>query len=122
MASRTEKMQEILRSLRTASPDVVGGAVVSLDGFVIASVLPSEIDEELVSGMAASMLGVGEKISSELMGSILEQTFVRSEKGYVILNTCSKDAVLVVLTTKEAKLGLIFIDISRKVAELEQAL
>ena len=122
MASRTDKMQEILRSLRTASPDVVGGAVVSIDGFVIASVLPSEIDEELVSGMAASMLGVGERISSELMGSSLEQTYVRSEKGYVILNACGKDAVLVVLTTKEAKLGLVFIDIRRKIEELEKAI
>ena len=122
MASRTDKMQEILRSLRTASPDVVGGAVGSIDGFVIASVLPSEIDEELVSGMAASMLGVGERISSELMGSSLEQTYVRSEKGYVILNACGKDAVLVVLTTKEAKLGLVFIDIRRKIEELEKAI
>ena len=122
MAARTEKINEILRSLRSASPDIVGGAVVSIDGFVIASVLPSEIDEELVSGMAASMLGVGERISSELMGSKLEQTYVRSEKGYVILNACGADAVLVVLTTKEAKLGLVFIDIRRKTAEIEKAI
>ncbi len=122
MASRTEKMQEILRSLRSVSPDVVGGAVVSIEGFIIASVLPSEIDADLVSGMAASMLGVGERISSELMGSTLEQTYVRSEKGYVILNACGKDAMLVVLTTKEAKLGLVFIDIRRKVQELEKAI
>jgi|SRR3990172_5912692 hypothetical protein len=122
MASRTEKMQEILRSLRSVSPDVIGGAVVSIEGFIIASVLPSEIDADLVSGMAASMLGVGERISSELMGSTLEQTYVRSEKGYVILNACGKDAMLVVLTTKEAKLGLVFIDIRRKVEELEKAI
>ena len=122
MATRTEKIQETLRGLRAASPDVVGSAVVSIDGFVIASVLPSEIDEELVSGMAAAMLGVGERISSELMGSTLEQTYVRSEKGYVILNAVGKDAVLVVLTTKEAKLGLIFIDVRRKCAELEKAI
>jgi hypothetical protein len=55
--------------------------VVSIEGFVIAFVLPAEIDEELVSGIAAAMLGVGERISGQLMGSVMEQTYVRSEKG-----------------------------------------
>lgn len=119
-ASRTEKMQDVLRSLRAASPDVVGAALVSIDGFIIASVLPSEIEEELVSGMAAAMLGVGERISSELMGSHLEQTYVRSEKGYVILNAVGGEAVLVVLTTKNAKLGLVFIDVRRGSSEIEK--
>ncbi len=120
MASRTEKIQDVLRGLRTASPDIIGASVVSIDGFVIASVLPSEIDEELVSGMAAAMLGVGERISSELMGSSMQQTYVRSEKGYVVLNAVGGDSVLVVLTTKEAKLGLVFIELKRRCAELSQ--
>lgn len=122
MATRTEQIQEVLRGVRTASPDIVGASVVSIDGFVIASVLPAEIDEELVSGMAAAMLGVGERISSELMGSSMEQTYVRSEKGYVVLNAVGKESVLVVLTTKEAKLGLVFIELKRRCAELAHIL
>ena len=118
MLTRTERIQEVLRGFRTASPDIIGASVVSIEGFVIASVLPSEIDEELVSGMAAAMLGVGERISSELMGSVMEQTYVRSEKGYVVLNAVGPDAVLVLLTSKEAKLGLIFIELRRRCAEL----
>jgi len=118
MSTRTERIQEVLRGFRTASPEVIGASVVSIEGFVIASVLPSEIDEELVSGMAAAMLGVGERISSELMGSAMEQTYVRSEKGYVVLNAVGSDAVLVLLTSKEAKLGLIFIELRRRCAEL----
>jgi predicted regulator of Ras-like GTPase activity (Roadblock/LC7/MglB family) len=121
MASRTERIQEVLRGLRSASPDIIGASVVSIDGFVIASVLPSEIDEELVSGMAAAMLGVGERISSELMGALMEQTYVRSDKGYVVLNAVGQDSVLVVLTTKDAKLGLVFIELKRACAELAKA-
>jgi len=120
MASRTEKMQDVLRGLRAASPEIVGAALVSIDGFVIASVLPNEIEEELVSGMAAAMLGVGERISSELMASRLEQTYVRSEKGYVILNAVGEESVMVVLTTRQAKLGLVFIDVRRGSSELEK--
>ncbi|MBN2194406.1 MAG: roadblock/LC7 domain-containing protein [Polyangiaceae bacterium] len=122
MTSRTEKIQDVLRGLRSASPDIIGASLVSIDGFVIASVLPAEIDEELVSGMAAAMLGVGERISTELMGSTVEQTYVRSEKGYVVLNAVGGDAVLVVLTTKDAKLGLVFIELKRRCAELVKTL
>lgn len=118
MSTRTEKMQDVLRTLRVASPEIIGSAVVSIDGFVIASLLPAEIDEEVVSGMAAAMLGVGERIATELMGASLEQTYVRSEKGYVILNAVGQDAVLVVLTSKEAKLGLVFIEVRRRCADL----
>lgn len=121
MASRTEKMQDLLRGLRQTSPDIIGAAVVSIDGFIIASVLPTEIDEELVSGMAAAMLGVGERISSELMSSTMEQIYVRSEKGYVVINAVGTESVLVVLTTKDAKLGLVFIEIKRRCIELAKA-
>jgi len=96
----------------------MGSAMVSTDGFVIASLLPSEIDEELVSGMAAALLGVGERIAHELMGGNMEQTYVRGKQGYVILHAVGPDALLIVLTTPDAKLGLVFLDIRRRVGEL----
>jgi hypothetical protein len=116
--SRVEKIQEILRNLRSVSPDIIGSAMVSTDGFIIASLLPNEIDEELVSGMAAALLGVGERIAHELMGGAMEQTYVRGKQGYVILNAVGQDALLIVLTTPDAKLGLVFLDIRRRVTDL----
>lgn len=116
--SRVERIQEILRNLRSVSPDIIGSAMVSTDGFVIASLLPNEIDEELVSGMAAALLGVGERIAHELMGGQMEQTYVRGKQGYVILNAVGSESLLIVLTTPDAKLGLVFLDIRRRVGEL----
>jgi hypothetical protein len=100
------------------SPDIVGSAIVSTDGFIVASLLPSEVDEELVSGMAAALLGVGERIATELMGGSMEQTYVRGRLGYVLLNAVGTDALLIVLTTPDAKLGLVFLDVRRRVSEL----
>ncbi len=118
MASRTEKIAEILRGLRISSPEIIGASVVSIEGFVISAIAPSEIDEELVGGMSAALLGVGERIASELMRATMEQTYVKSEKGYVILNAAGEEAVLVLLATKEAKLGLIFLELRRTIPEL----
>jgi predicted regulator of Ras-like GTPase activity (Roadblock/LC7/MglB family) len=120
--SRVEKIQDVLRSLRSVSPDIVGSAMVSTDGFIIASLLPSEVDEELISGMAAALLGVGERIATELMGGSMEQTYVRGRLGYVILNAVGTEALLIVLTTPDAKLGLVFLDIKRRVQELARLL
>ena len=122
MASRTEKIAEVLRGLRISSPEIIGASVVSIEGFVISAIAPSEIDEELVGGMSAALLGVGERIASELMRATMEQTYVKSEKGYVILNAAGEEAVLVLLATKEAKLGLIFLELRRTIPELMKLL
>ncbi len=122
MATKTQKITEVLRRLRTSTPEIFGAAIVSLDGFLIASVTPSQIDEELVSGMSAALLGVGERISNEMMKAPLNQIFVKTEKGYVILNSIGEDAVLVLLITNEAKLGLIFLELRRAIPELAKVI
>jgi uncharacterized protein len=116
--STSEKITDVLRSIRSSTPEIIGAAVVNADGFIIASVLPNEVDEDLIGGMAASLLGVGERISSDLMRSTMDQVYVKAPKGYIIVNAAGPDAVLVVLVTKEAKLGLIFLELKRNIVEL----
>jgi predicted regulator of Ras-like GTPase activity (Roadblock/LC7/MglB family) len=115
---RTDQIQEILRGIRTSSTEVMGVALVSAEGFTAASLLPNEVDEEVVAGMSAALLGVAERIAEELMQSDVLQTYVRTSKGYIILNRVGSDAVLVVMTTDSAKLGLVFLDIKRRLPTL----
>ncbi|MCK6589943.1 MAG: roadblock/LC7 domain-containing protein [Polyangiaceae bacterium] len=121
-ATRIENIRDVLRTLRQASADIIGSAILTSDGFVVASLLPSELDEELVSGMAATLIGVGERISKEMMSSDLEQVYVRSAAGYVIANALTEQEVLVVLTTRQVKLGLIFMELRQRTAELTRLL
>lgn len=120
--TRTERINEALRALRMVSTDIVGAAVVTMDGFIISSLLPADVDEELIGGMAASILGVGERISDDLMRSEMEQVYVRSPKGYVMVNALTHEAALLLLVTREAKLGLIFLEMKRSVQELVRLL
>jgi predicted regulator of Ras-like GTPase activity (Roadblock/LC7/MglB family) len=119
---RTDQIQDVLRGLRTSSSEVIGAAVVSAEGFTAASLLPSEVDEEVVAGMGAALLGVAERISMELMGADMMQTYVRSGKGYIVLSQVGDDSMLVVLTTEAAKLGLVFLDIKRRLPDLQRLL
>jgi predicted regulator of Ras-like GTPase activity (Roadblock/LC7/MglB family) len=122
MATRTEKITQLLRELRVSSPDILGLAVITSDGFLIAAVAPSEIDEELVAGMSAALLEVGERISRELMQAPMQQIFVKSEKGYIIINAVGKETVLALFVSSEARLGLIFLELQRMVPELQKVL
>lgn len=120
--TRTEQLVARLRDLQASSGDVEAAAIVSVDGLSIASSLPVGTEEDRVSAMSAAMLSLGERISSELGRGLLQQVFVKGESGYVILTAVGEEAVLTVLARKEAKLGLIFLDVARTVQDLEQLL
>ncbi len=116
--SRTERMIEALRELQVSTPDIEATAVVSVDGLIMASSLPAGIEEDRVSAMSAAMLSLGERIASELGRGYLEQVYIKGENGYVILMSVGEEAVLTVMARKEAKLGLVFLDMRRSVEEL----
>lgn len=118
--SRTEQLVDRLRDLQASSGDVEGAAIVSVDGLSMASALPNNVEEDRVSAMSAAMLSLGERISSELGRGLLEQVFVKGERGYVILTNVGEEAVLTVLARPEAKLGLIFLDVNRTVEDLSK--
>jgi predicted regulator of Ras-like GTPase activity (Roadblock/LC7/MglB family) len=118
--SRNDQLAERLRDLQVSSPDVEAAAIVSVDGLSIASSLPANIEEDRVSAMSAAMLSLGERIASELGRGALEQVYIKGENGYVILSAVGEEAVLTVMARQQAKLGLIFLDMSRAVKELEK--
>ncbi len=118
--SRNERMVDELRDLQISSTDIEASAVVSVDGLSMASSLPSGMDEDRVSAMSAAMLSLGERIAGELGRGYLDQVFIKGENGFVILTSIGEEAVLTVLARKEAKLGLIFLDMRRAVEELSR--
>jgi predicted regulator of Ras-like GTPase activity (Roadblock/LC7/MglB family) len=113
-------MIESLRNLQASSPDVEASAVVSVDGLSIASALPQNVEEDRVSAMSAAMLSLGERIASELGRGNLEQVYIKGENGYVLLMAVGVEAVLTVMASKQAKLGLILLDMRRATEALEK--
>ncbi len=120
MPSRTEMMISRLKDLQASSADIEASAVVSIDGLIMASSLPADVEEDRVSAMSAAMLSLGERIASELRRGALEQVFIRGKNGYVILMSVGEEAVLTALARSEAKLGLIFLDMRRAAEDLSR--
>jgi hypothetical protein len=118
--SRTELIADRLRDLQTGSMDVEASALVSVDGLIMASALPPSVEEDRVSAMSAAMLSLGERIAMELGRGTLDQVYIRGDAGYVLLLDVGEEAVLTVLARKEAKLGMLFLDMKRAAADLSE--
>lgn len=120
--TRTEKLNEILKSLPFANPDIKAAAIFSMEGLPVASSLPSGIEEDRMAANSAAVLSTGEKVVGELNIGGFEQVFIRGSDGYAIISRAGAEAILVVLAGKDAKLGMVFYDIKRIIAQVTQAL
>jgi len=116
--SRSEQLVERLRSMQAAAPDIEASAIVSVDGLIMASALPQEVEEDRVSAMSAAMLSLGERISGELGRGGLEQVYIKGDEGSIVLTSVGTEAVLTALARQDAKLGLIFLEMRRAAEDL----
>ena len=118
--SISDKMVIRLRDMQAAASDIIASAVISVDGLAMASVLPTNVEEDRVAAMSAAMLSLGERIASELGRGDLNEVYIRGEEGFVLLTAIGTEAVLTALARKEAKLGLIFLEMRRATEDLEK--
>ena len=122
MQTAFEQMQQSLKTLMSNTPDLEGAATVSLDGLILASVLPAGTDEDRVSAMAAALLSLGERTAEELRRGTLEQVYVKGDEGYIILMQAGPEAVLEVIAGSTAKLGMVLLDMKRAAQEISRLL
>jgi uncharacterized protein len=119
---REELLNSILGELNGSTADIEASAVLSIDGLMMASMLPSGMDEDRVGAMSAAMLSLGDRTARELSRGELEQVLIKGHKGYVLLTHAGTDAVLTVLCKPNARLGLIFLDVKRAAEGISKVL
>lgn len=120
--TRAETLTRLLKNLSSTTPNVEAAAVVDNDGLMIASSLPADVSDDAVAAMSAALLGMSERAAQELKRGNLELIMLRGSEGFTILARAGADGVLAVLARSEAKLGLIFLDITRTAKEVARVL
>jgi uncharacterized protein len=116
--SQLLEIQEELQRLQRSSPDIEATALITMDGLILASTLPDSTEEDRVSAMSAALLSLAERISLELGRGYLEQVFLRGAGGDVLLMAVADQAVLTVMSQREAKLGMLIYYMRRAAKEL----
>jgi predicted regulator of Ras-like GTPase activity (Roadblock/LC7/MglB family) len=122
--TRADRLAAAIDDFLAVSPDVEGAAIVSPDGFPIASALPVHVEEDRLAAMSAALLILGERSASELGKGNLAQIFVEGPYGHVVIMAAGGNAVLVAVTSKGAKVGLVIFEMrstARRIATTMQA-
>lgn len=120
--SREERLAAALDRLMEESPDIQAAALVSMDGFTMASAMPEGMQEDRVGAMSAAILGLGERAAAELGRGQLTQVFIEGADGFVVLIAAGERAVLTTLAHPESKLGLVLYDMKASAAEIGEIL
>jgi predicted regulator of Ras-like GTPase activity (Roadblock/LC7/MglB family) len=122
--TRADRLAAAIDDFLAVSPDVEGAAIVSPDGFPIASALPVHVEEDRLAAMSAALLILGERSASELGKGNLAQIFVEGPYGHVVIMAAGGNAVLVAVTSKGAKVGLVIFEMratARRIATTMQS-
>lgn len=121
VSSRVERIQNVLNSLSSGNPDILGAALISEDGLIIASRLPAGMDDERVSAVVAALQSIAERAAQQIELGKISKMMVFAEKGGALLYV-GKKASLVVFTRPTAKLGLVLMEATEAAENLSDVL
>ena len=120
-STNIDRVNEILKGLSKTNEDIVGAAIVSNEGLILAGEIPKNMDEDVASAAFAALVSIAERVSQQLEFGSLTQLLMLSESGGALI--CSgRRASLVLLIKPDANLGLILIDITDVMGEIKDIL
>ncbi|MFX1496569.1 MAG: roadblock/LC7 domain-containing protein [Promethearchaeota archaeon] len=121
-----EILDELMRNLEhlESSTDLEGTALVSKTGLRIASSETADIVADVYSASPATLISLGEKISTGLGQGELREIVIRGVKGYTIIIVGDADNNFMLFTNckKGYKLGYYFHKIRKSFKEMEPTL
>lgn len=119
---QTQEIQQSLEKLKDTSSDIEAAALVSQEGFIIASVLSENLDEERVAALSAAFQGLAERCAEELGKGKPRQFFLQADLGYIVVMEVTQDACLTVLSSRFGKPGMLLLDMKRGAQQLRSLL
>jgi len=108
-----EDTLNILIALLKQNSGLKAARIVSTEGMPIASALPEGVDETKIAAMTAALLSLAKMSVIEMKKGEFDQLYVKGTDGYLLVMQAGPNAVLTVSTTKDVRLGLMFLDIKR---------
>jgi predicted regulator of Ras-like GTPase activity (Roadblock/LC7/MglB family) len=121
-ASGREGLERVIADLQALSEEIAAAAVLSEGGELMASTLPSGVDQERCAAMLAALADLAGRTARENGASKFAQAKIREEAGSVLLVGLEGGATLAATTGPDARVGLVLYDMRNARGELEQVL
>ena len=122
-SANEEKIKKILSETTQFDqiPGIMGFIITSPEGLPIASTLSSEIDELKIAGLIAALVPSSENAIKEMEKGKMDYFYFKWTEGYFLAMMAGPDAILSVLTEKNARIGIILLVMRRicdKIAQI----
>lgn len=119
--SRQEDLSQVVLNIRRSIPELTGVMIASTDGLSIAHDFP-DAESENIAAMAATALGLGQRVSDRATLGSLVEVVIRGGTGYFVVYSAGAQAVLVLGGPSSANLGLMRVEASLATAQISRAL
>ena len=119
--TKKEKLDDVLTGLMQVG-QIKACGIVSKEGLLINSRTPPDVDARIFSALCSTIMGAAEAASGQKTTGAVSQISVKTEKGTIVLIPAGSKALLTVLTDPEAQIGLIFFEMEKKAAQVEEIL
>ena len=119
--STIEMIEVILKELSLAG-GIEASAIASRDGLLIISTFSDKGLAERFVAMSATMMGAAETAASEIRMDIPYKIIIESYNGKIIGSGAGPKALLFVMTTKDASLGLVLTEMIKASEKIKHVL
>jgi predicted regulator of Ras-like GTPase activity (Roadblock/LC7/MglB family) len=106
-----------LGNLRTRMPELLGSVIATIDGMVVAHDAHG-IEPDSLAALAAAHLALARRFAHAVDHGELRESVVQCDGGYITSYTAGPDAVLTLVTTGSANLGMVHLEARRCVRRL----
>ncbi|MDO5053066.1 MAG: roadblock/LC7 domain-containing protein [Pseudoclavibacter sp.] len=119
--SRQEELSQVIAGIRRSIPELTGVMIASNDGLAIAHDFPAA-ESDRIAAMAATALGLGQRVTERSdLGQLAESVF-RGERGYLVVYSAGDQAVLVLAGPSTSNLGLMRLEARAASARIQRSL
>jgi predicted regulator of Ras-like GTPase activity (Roadblock/LC7/MglB family) len=119
--TKKEMLDNVLSGLMQVG-QIKACGIVSKEGLLINSRTPPDVDARIFSALCSTIMGAAEAASGQMATGTVSQISVKTGKGTIVLIPAGLKALLTVLTDPEAQIGLIFFEMEKKAAQVEEIL
>ena len=103
-------LEALLNMFLIKNPYVNAAAIITTEGLPILSAISHRLDETRIAAMTATLLSLAERAIGEMERGNFNELFIKGSNGYLILLQAGPHAVLMLSTTLDVQLGLLFFD------------
>lgn len=102
-----------LTALNNSSKEIEASALVSIDGLVMATTLPIDMNVDHIGAIFAGVFALGKRSSAECISGALEQVLIKGTNNQIIMTRLETELILAVVTSPYANLEQIFFSLQR---------